>query len=142
MIVRALISGGLAAAATTLVAAVAGRRFVGSYAAPLNATSHFLWGDKAARKNGVSLRYTAVGLAANAGACVFWALLYEALSKRRPIRNAALVSAAAYVTDYYVVPCRLTPGFELRLPGRALAAIYGALTLGLSARDVARRGSA
>jgi hypothetical protein len=52
---------------------------------------------------------------------------------------AAAVSSAAYVTDYYVVPRRLTPGFELRLPGSALALIYAALALGLSARDLGKR---
>jgi hypothetical protein len=46
------------------------------------------------------------------------------------------VSALAYLTDYHVVPKRLTPGFELRLPGGALAAAYAALALGLSARDL------
>jgi hypothetical protein len=139
VIARALISGGVAAIATTLVAALAGRRATGSYAAPLNATSHFLWGDVAARKNPLSLKYTGVGLAANAGACVFWAVFYESLGKRRALRNGALVSGLAYVTDYYLVPRRLTPGFELRLGRGALFAIYAALAVGLSGRDVYAR---
>jgi hypothetical protein len=47
-----------------------------------------------------------------------------------------VVSAAAYVTDYHVVPKRLTPGFELRVPRLALAGVYAALALGLSLRDL------
>jgi len=44
------VSGSIAAAAVTLVVAVAGRRAAGSSAAPLNATSHFLWGGRAGRE--------------------------------------------------------------------------------------------
>lgn len=144
MLGRALVSGTLAAAAVTVVASVAARRATGSSAAALNATSHFLWGDRSARRNALSLKYTGVGAAANYGASVFWALFYEALRPRRhtrahALRDGALVSTLAYVVDYHVVPRRLTPGFELRLSGRALAGIYAALALGLAARDLVRR---
>lgn len=138
---RTLVSGALAGAATTLAAALAGRRLAGSSTAPLNATSHFLWGARAGRQNRPSIKYTVTGVATNFAASVFWALFYEGLAgrgRRTPARaavDATLVSAAAYVTDYHVVPERLTPGWEKRLPGRALAAIYGALALGLCARD-------
>jgi hypothetical protein len=134
---RALISGSVAAAAVTLAVGVAGRRIAGSSAAPLNATSHFLWGKAAGRQDGYSVKYTATGFAANYGASVFWALFYEALAGRLPpLARGAAVSALAYVTDYHVVPKRLTPGFELRLPKGALAAAYVALALGLSAGDL------
>ncbi len=150
---RSLVSGTLAAAATSLVAACLGRREAGSHAAPLNATSHVAWGDRAALHNRASLKYTGLGFALNYGACVFWALLYEGLadtsrpdsltrpsrSRRRAARDAAITSAVAYVTDYQLVPRRLTPGFELRLPGRALALVYVALGLGLCARDLLAR---
>lgn len=139
---RALVSGTLAAAAVSIVASLAARRAAGSSAAALNATSHFAWGDEAAREDAYSLKYTGTGAAANYGASVFWALLYEMLSPRlrrtpaRALLDGAVVSAAAYVTDYHVVPRRLTPGFELRLGGRALAGIYAALALGLAAADL------
>jgi hypothetical protein len=141
---RALLSGTLAAAAVTVVASWASRRATGSAASALNATSHFLWGDRAARRNSYSMKYTGVGFAANYGASVFWALLYEALgrgrrrSAGRALRDGAITSAVAYVVDYHVVPHRLTPGFELRIPGRALAAVYGALAVGLAFRDMFR----
>ena len=48
----------------------------------------------------------------------------------------------AYVVDYHVVPRRLTPGFELRVPRRALAAVYGALAVGLALRDMYRAARA
>ncbi len=93
---RALVSGSIAAAAVSLVVAVAGRRATGSSAAPLNATSHFLWGERAAREDGASLKYTATGFAANYGASVFWALFYEALAPRMPpLARGAAVSALA-----------------------------------------------
>ena len=139
---RALLSGTLAAAAVTLAASFAARRATGSSAAALNATSHFLWGERAARQDSISLKYTATGFAANYGASVFWALFYEFLaqgkhrSRTRALVDGAVVSAAAYVTDYHLVPKRLTPGFELRIPRTALALVYTALALGLSARDL------
>lgn len=143
---RALVSGTLAAAAVTLVASLAARRNAGSSAAALNATSHFLWGERAGRENGYSMKYT--GLAANYGASIFWALFYELLGGRkrrtqpRALFDGALISAAAYVTDYHLVPKRLTPGFEMRLTRTALAGVYAALALGLSARDLIRPFSA
>jgi hypothetical protein len=139
LIERALVSGTVAAAAVTLVVSLAGRRIAGSAPAPLNATSHFLWGERAGQQDGYSLKYTATGFAANYGASVFWALFYEALAGRlHPLARGAAVSALAYVTDYHVVPKRLTPGFERRRPAGALAAAYAALALGLSARDLVK----
>jgi len=145
---QALLSGTLAAAAVTLAASFAARRATRSSAAALNATSHIVWGERAARQDACSLKYTATGFLANYGASVFWGLFYEALgrgkrrSRARALMDGALVSAAAYVTDYHLVPRRLRPGFELRLPRAALALVYAALALGLSARDLASRRSA
>lgn len=141
---RALVSGTLAAAAVTLVASLAARRSTGSSAAALNATSHFLWGERAGSEDAYSMKYTGTGFAANYGASIFWALFYELLgggkrrTRPRALFDGTLVSAAAYVTDYHIVPKRLTPGFEMRLPRAALAGVYAALALGLSARDLLR----
>jgi len=145
---RALTSGAIAGTAASLAAAVAGRREAGSYAAPLNATSHIVWGDRAALRNRPSLKYTATGIALTFGAAVFWASLYEKLfgrtedaPPRHPLATlggAALVSAGAYVIDYHLIPRRFTPGYEQRVSGRALAGIFAALALGLAARDLLR----
>lgn len=138
---RVLVSGAAAGVATTVTALLAGRREAGSYAAPLNATSHAVWGEAAARQDDVSLKYTGVGLLFNCAASLFWAGFYEkwfasGAGRRqrramfRPLMGAAAVTAGAYVTDYYLVPKRLTPGFEKRVSGKSLATIYGALALG------------
>lgn len=142
---RALVSGTIAATTTALAAAYAGRRETGSYAAPLNATSHILWGDGAALRNRPTLKYTATGVLLTHGAALFWATLYEkifgrsASATRAPamaLAGAALVSAGAYLTDYHLMPKRLTPGYEKRVSGRALTGIFAALALGLAARDL------
>jgi hypothetical protein len=143
---RSLVSGTLAAIAVTFVASLAARRASGSAASALNATSHVLWGERAGRQDGYSAKYTATGFVTNYGASLFWALFYEALGGRkrrtrlRALRDAALVASAAYVTDYHIVPKRLTPGFEMRISPRALAAVYAALAVGLSARELAGGG--
>ena len=153
---RALASGTVAGIASAAAAAVAGKREDNSYAAPLNATSHVLWGDEAAEHDTASLKYTATGFLINHAAAVFWALFYEKLFGRRgrapeaeaeaeaeaegslvkPLLGAAAVSAGAYITDYYLVPRRFTPGYEKRLSGKSMAAIYAMLALGLVAYDL------
>ena len=138
IILRALASGALSGSASALVAAWHGRQEAGSVAAPLNATSHIVWGGEAANHDQVSAKYTATGLALHYGASFFWAAIYELLPGPAPLRAAA-TAGLAYVTDYHVVPKRLTPGFELRLSKRSLATIYVALALGLCARDLLRR---
>ena len=144
---RALVSGSIAAAVTSVAAALAGRRQTGSYAAPLNATSHVLWGEDATWRNRATLKYTGAGLLLTHGAGIFWGSVYEKLFGRprnaRPaplaaLAGAALVSIGAYLTDYYLVPQRFTPGYERRVSGKALAGIFAALGVGLAARDLLR----
>lgn len=145
---RALISGTVSGLATSAVAALAGKREAASYAAPINATSHILWGDEAARHDKASLKYTASGFLLNHLATVMWAAVHEkwvapAISRwssprpsLAPLATAmggAAVAAGAYVTDYYLIPRRFTPGFEKRLSGQSMALIFGALALGLAA---------
>lgn len=146
---RTLVSGTIAGLATAATAALAGRRETQSFAAPLNATSHIAWGNVAALQDSTSVKYTLTGFLLNYGAATFWAAIYEKLvaprpgerdqSPLRPLLGAAAVSAGAYVTDYYLVPQRFTPGYEMRLSGRALAAIYGMMALGLAARALMQR---
>jgi hypothetical protein len=145
---RALTSGTLAGIATVAATALAGKRETGFHAAPINATSHIVWGDKAAMQNRPSLKYTLTGVMLNHAAVIFWAAIYEKffgmrldpmskqVSPLRPLVGSAIVSAGAYVTDYYLVPRRLTPGFEKRLSDKSLIIFYGVLALGLAARDL------
>ncbi|HVL76748.1 MAG TPA: hypothetical protein VM406_12095 [Noviherbaspirillum sp.] len=145
---RALVTGSVAAAITAAAAAVAGRRQTGSYAAPLNATSHILWGEDATWRNRATLKYTGTGLLLTHAAGVFWASVYEKLFGRADdtsppspllaLAGAAAVSAGAWLTDYHLVPRRFTPGYERRVSDRALAGIFTALAIGLAARDLWR----
>lgn len=148
LLIRTLVSGTVSGLATCAVAALAGKRETASYAAPVNATSHILWGNEAADHDDASLKYTATGFLLNHLAAVMWAAVYErwvapamsrwsatrpSLAPLMPALSGAAVAAGAYVTDYYLVPKRFTPGYEKRLSGQSLALIYGALALGLAA---------
>jgi len=133
-------AGTVAAAATTAAALYLGHQRDRSPWAPLNAVSHITFGDEAARHTELSVRYTGTGAALNTAAMMAWAAIYTGAMRSMPrstwptaVCMGAAVSAAAYVTDYYVVPRRLTPGFEKRLDGRSLFVIYATLAAGLAA---------
>lgn len=148
---QALASGTVAGLAVAATAALTGKRETGSYAAPLNATSHIFWGDAAEKNSDASLKYTLTGFLLNHASSIFWASFYERWfgksraagqedrSIARPLIGAAVVTVGAYITDYYLVPKRFTPGFEKRLSGKSLLAIYGALALGMAALDLSAR---
>jgi hypothetical protein len=143
---RAALSGAVAAGTTSACVALAGARDSGSAVAPLNATSHIAWGESAGKVEKIDARHTLLGMALNFGACVFWATFYERYFGRAAERTAigtallggGAVAAAAYVTDYHVVPKRLTPGWEYRVSNRSLAVIYTVLALSLPLRGLLR----
>lgn len=129
--VRRVATSGLAAGtAAALTASIAARREGSSYPSALNATSHIVWGEQAARRSEWSMQYTAVGALLHYGSAVFWAGLHELLPGPAPVRALA-TAATAYAVDYHVVPARLTPGWEKRMSDRALGAVYAAFALGL-----------
>ena len=75
---------------------------------------------------------------------VSWATVQHLLFPRPRARwgslaTGATVAALAYVTDYYVVPKRFTPGFEARLSRAGLATVYAALAAALAATAASRR---
>ena len=154
---RAIFSGTMGGCAAAIAAAIAGKYENNSFAAPLNATSHMIWGDEAARENRYSFKFTFTGLMLNHAAGIFWAIFYEKLfgqcaaNERKdinlltnnnngslitPLLGAAAVAAGAYIVDYHLIPRRFTPGFEKRVSGKSLAAILTALAVGLAARDI------
>jgi hypothetical protein len=142
---RAIAPGSLAGVATTATLAILGAREIGSPAAPINATSHVLWGDEAAMADGVDFKHTLPGLLINCGAGIFWALVRELLSDRLPRRDRATAAATgigvaglAYIVDYHLIPRRLTPGWELRLPRRSVALGFVALGVSLAIAGLAR----
>jgi hypothetical protein len=134
-----LATGAIATAATTAAASACGRIEDGEPIAPLNAISHILYGDEAAAHNEPSAKYTMPGILLNTAAITGWAVVHELMfnGRRRPqtlpaaLAAGAATSALAYVTDYYIVPKRFTPGFEKRLSNSSLACIYGTLAASL-----------
>jgi hypothetical protein len=108
--------------------------------APINAISHWYWGDRAALRNRFSLRHTVAGYITHHAASIFWATFFEKwFGERRregigarELADAALVSAMACFVDYQMTPRRLTPGFELRLSRASLFAVYAAFAVGLA----------
>jgi hypothetical protein len=67
------------------------------------------------------------------------ALLPEPRSLFGAARNATIVTALAYVTDYVVVPKRLNPGFEQRLSSKSLFGAYAVLAASLALSAFATR---
>jgi hypothetical protein len=72
-------------------------------------------------------------------------VLHEASPRPRgtfvAISKGLLTSGVAYLTDYRVVPARLTPGFEKRFSPRGMAWMYGVLggAFGIAGLLAARR---
>lgn len=135
-----LVSGTAASVVSTISLAIFGKAELDKSAAPINGPSQWIWGRHAPYENRFSLRYTVVGYVIHHAASVFWAILHE---KFRPPLNPAssatavmapaiATTAAAYAVDFYVIPKRLTPGFEHRLSKRSLLVVYGTFALGLA----------
>jgi hypothetical protein len=134
------IAGTVAGALSTVALAVCGQRVNGSAVAPINAVSHWVWGDEALVEDRPTLRNTGIGLATQHVAAIFWAVLYsrvfghraEAKEPANAIAGAIATSATAYLVDYTITPKRLTPGYEHRLDGKGMFAVYAALAAGLA----------
>ncbi|MCW5935866.1 MAG: hypothetical protein KIT11_00980 [Fimbriimonadaceae bacterium] len=132
---------GLPAAVATTVALLAfGKAENRSAAAPINAVSHIAFGDEALTVDEPEPKYFVTGLVLNAFALFGWAGLAELWFRARGGKPSAAektaVSAAvtgiAYVTDFHLVPPRLSPGFEHRICRRSLYATYAVLALALA----------
>lgn len=113
---------------------------------PVNATSHWLWGESAGRRNGFDLRHTLVGAATNQFAAMFWGTLFGLHLARKPnagfaeiARDAAVLGAIASAVDYGLIPKRLTPGWELALSRPSVALTMAATAAGLGLGGAAAR---
>jgi hypothetical protein len=142
-----VVTGVIATTATTAAITWRGMAEKGKAVPPLNAVSHIAWGSRAAHRDKTSWKFTATGLILNSMAVTLWGALYEAFLGERGEKNplvgllgGAAISAAAYITDYYLVPKRFTPGFEMRLRQRSLTWIYAILGLSLPLRGLLQRG--
>lgn len=139
-------AGSVASVVSSVALAALSRIETGHPFAAVNATSHWLWQDAAFRQDGPTIRYTLAGYAIHHCASVFWGVIAGRVfggSARRPatgaIRSAALVTVAASVGDYLVVPRRFTPGVEARLSSGAVALFYLSFAAGLAAGMAAVR---
>ncbi|MDB5777656.1 MAG: hypothetical protein JWP77_1129 [Polaromonas sp.] len=147
VLTQGLVAGSLASILSTAFLALTGRRESGSALAPINAVSHWYWGDEALHRQEADLTHTAVGYLTHHGAATFWATVYAALASDKPalrttqgvLLGAAATSAAAYFTDFKLTPHRFTPGYEHRLSTEALVAVYAAFAVGLAAGAMALR---
>lgn len=140
------IGAGLASQAVVMAAAVAEGQ---SPARPVNATSHWLWGSEAGRREDVDLKHTAVGALTNQGAALFWGALFGMHLARHPhhdagriMREAALMGVIASVVDYGLIPRRLSPGWELALSRRSVGMGMAAMALGLGLGGLMARSRA
>ena len=132
---RVLASGSLASVSSIAMAALLARRRTGSAASAPNATSHWLWGERAMHRHRADLRHTATGYAIHHASSLFWATFHEAGLEHTRLpasRLAPAISALALAVDYSVVPERLTPGFDRHLSRTGLAAVYAAFAGGLA----------
>ncbi|MFO1287698.1 MAG: hypothetical protein U1F25_14100 [Rubrivivax sp.] len=87
-----------------------GRTDLGKPYGPINAPSHWLWGDKALRKNEASWRYTGLGAAIHHVSACFWGVLFERYVARdratvaQRVSDAALATGTAAAVDFVPRP--------------------------------------
>ena len=139
------LSGTCASVLSTLALAARGRSENSSALAPINAVSHWYWGDRATRVDGPSVKYTVPGYLTHHATSVFWAVLFEKIFggalRGRPaptLAASATTAAVACFVDYQLTPKRLTPGFEHRLSRSSLFLVYAMFAAGLAITEMAR----
>lgn len=133
------VAGSLASVLSAAYLALAGDRR-GQPAAPLNAVSHWFFGDRALREDEPSVLFTVTGYLTHHAASVFWATLHskfyggrrEAKEPLPALAGALAAAGIANVVDYRFTPKRLTPGFEHRLGRTEMVNVYACFALGLA----------
>jgi hypothetical protein len=142
----ALVTGTVASVVSTAALALLAKAEDKSPLQPINATSHWLHGDEAARHDEVDAVHTLLGYATHHASAVFWAVPFETWFAIRPprspgklVRDACAMSVIAAAVDYGATPRRLTPGWELVVSKKSMAATYGAMALGLAAGALVAR---
>ena len=144
---RGVVSGAASSLVSSAALALLGRTETGSAYAPLNAVSHWIWGDEAADHDEFSLKYTITGYAIHHVSATFWSVLFEKLAGEKLDRKdmrvtlaaSAATSAIACFADYKLTPQRLKPGYEKRLSKKSLAGVYAAFAVGLALGAIALR---
>jgi len=140
------VSGSLASLLSAAYLAWAGHRR-GQPAAPVNAVSHWIFGDPALREDKPSWRHTLTGYLIHHGAAIFWGVLHakawgarERAKEPIPaVAGAVTAASVACFVDFQLTPRRLTPGFEHRLGRPEMAHVYAFFALGLAIGSLAMR---
>ena len=139
VVLEGLIGGTLSSVLSAVLLYAASNRETGSPHAAINAISHWLWKDRAFRRNAPSLRYTGTGYLIHHLASTFWATSHAAVrspdsatNARAAIAGGLTTSALACLVDYKLTPHRLQPGFEQRLSRPALTGVYLAFGVGIA----------
>ncbi|BDB27774.1 hypothetical protein CTP10_R51840 [Cupriavidus sp. P-10] len=147
---RAAVSGACASLLSSGMLACGGTVDCGSAFAPVNAVSHWIWGERALHANRPSVRHTVLGYVIHHAMSVFWAVFYETAVARHHARGAlgtlALgglgIAGLACLVDLKCTPHRLTPGFERRLSAPMLTLVYLAFGLALPLGSLLARRAA
>jgi hypothetical protein len=133
------VSGSLASLFSAAYLTLCGARR-GEPAAPLNAVSHWFFGNRALHEDDPHPLFTVPGYLVHHAASVFWGTLYaKAWSAREEAKQPLPAAAGAVVAagiasfvDYQLTPKRLTPGFEHRLGKPEMVNVYAMFALGLA----------
>jgi hypothetical protein len=133
------VSGSLASILSAGYLALCGNRR-DQPAAPLNAVSHWFFGNRAIREGEPDPVYTATGYVVHHVASIFWGVLHAKAWGGRPVAKQPLPAVAGAVAaagiasfvDYQLTPKRLTPGFEHRLGRPEMVNVYACFALGLA----------
>jgi len=149
---KAIVSGTFASVLSAISLAILGKYELGRTAAPVNGPSQWIWNRHAPFMNRFSWKYTGLGYVIHHMASVFWALFHEKYQDRlaaptesrtehqsEVLVSAIAVRTTAYMVDFYVVPQRLSPGFEQRLSKGALLVVYGVFAAGLATGTLIHR---
>ncbi len=129
---------------------IRGRHETGRPAAPVNAVSHWIWGDEALHRDDRTASHTLVGAGIHMVSGALWAGVYEIVRRRHrtpdrvgAVTDAVAVAGLAAAVDLEMTPHRLRPGFEHRLSRAGLFWVYGSFAVGLAVAGLAtlRQGS-
>ena len=132
------VSGSIASVISAAYLAWAGYRH-GGPAAPVNAVSHWFFGNRALHRDQASVKYTLTGYVTHHIAAIFWGVLHARFWGGKPahkdplpaLAGAVAASGIACFVDYQLTPKRLTPGFEHRLSRPELTNVYVCFAAGL-----------
>lgn len=134
-----LYSGSMAGLACLAALAIAARYEGRNVVQPINATSHWIYGETAATVARPDPRRTGLGVLTNIGASFFWAVPFslwlKAGNPRHPLSlvcAASAISAFAAFFDYRVVPKRLRPGWERAVSWCSVWATFAAMGAGMA----------